>query len=328
MEEFNEIDDLILTKSFNDLTSEELIAIKDLVSNEAEFLQLKMAYRETSKMMQEEMYISPNPETKTALMDEFRKARPAVGVSRTGGLGILFPKSKPFYSRPGIQILAVAASILLLFTVVDFSPKPTSEVAMEDSQTKEEGIKTTSTTQELTSQDKEEVLEKDNSSEVETSVISNNQNEINNSEKYKSNSEISDATNEVNSNDKLSSTSTISNPSDDEVDLAVSSDLDMNYGTDGNDFDEIGTTLEESEESEAMMDTEVLSEGIAAVPAPVSNNSVSRVSTVSKDLAMSDMVQVEKFSKNKKRDGAESLVIESQSLEADQELIDLFYTAM
>ncbi len=119
MEEKNlNIDQILRSKSYNELSKEELLAIQDSISSESEFNDLKAMLLAATKELESSEEIEPKTETKAFLMKEFSRVHPATQThARSGGLGFLFPKGKAFYQKPGYQLIAVAAVVVLIFTI-------------------------------------------------------------------------------------------------------------------------------------------------------------------------------------------------------------------
>jgi len=149
---FTNIDELILSKSFSELTPDELHSLKDVATDESGFNQIKATLFAIKKEMLASEEITPRESSKTALLAEFNKARPALNAtntSRSMGLGYFFPKGKSVIQMPGVQILSIAASILLIVTLFDFSSsnfQSTEQAYVENKSTNKE----TETTIELT----------------------------------------------------------------------------------------------------------------------------------------------------------------------------------
>lgn len=112
------IDQLFLHKSFHELSKEEKLEISEFASTESEFNDTKMMLLSVQKELNSIKDIEPKESTKKHLLNEFNKIRPAK-TSRPMGLGIFFPSDKPFHRKLGVQILAIAAAFVLLFTLFD-----------------------------------------------------------------------------------------------------------------------------------------------------------------------------------------------------------------
>lgn len=111
------IDEILLNKSYNELSAEEFLAIKkEEINSESEYNDLRSMLLAATKELSSAKEIEPKSETKAFLMNEFTRLHPATD-SRSGGLGFLFPKGRAFYQQPGYQLLAIAAVLVLVFTI-------------------------------------------------------------------------------------------------------------------------------------------------------------------------------------------------------------------
>lgn len=111
------IDEILLNKSYNELSAEEFLTIKkEEINSESEYNDLRTMLLAATKELSSAEEIEPQSETKAFLMKEFTRLHPATN-SRSGGLGFLFPKERVFYQQPGYQLLAIAAVLVLVFTI-------------------------------------------------------------------------------------------------------------------------------------------------------------------------------------------------------------------
>lgn len=110
------IDQILLSKSYNELSKEELNIIADTINTESVFNDYKAMLIAATKELHSAEEIEPKKETKAFLMTEFTKAYPA-NQTNAGGLGFLFPKGRAFYQKPGYQLIAIAAVLVLVFTI-------------------------------------------------------------------------------------------------------------------------------------------------------------------------------------------------------------------
>ncbi len=125
------IDQLFLKKTFHELTQNEKKEISEIATTEAEFNDVKMMLIAIEKEISSIKDIEPKSSTKEHLISEFNKIRPTKTVRPKMGLGILFPSEKSFFQKPGIQILAIAAIVVLIFTLFI----PSKDVLKEQSDT-------------------------------------------------------------------------------------------------------------------------------------------------------------------------------------------------
>lgn len=131
-----DIEFYLLNFEYKELNDEQLDIVSKEIKSENEYNSLRN-FMLTLTSEKEEGIIPP-PAIKASLMQEFAKANNS-GFWATTGL-FLFPKDKPAYAKPGMQLLAIAASIVLIFTVfVDFEQKQ-SDVAMNEAVNEEQPI--------------------------------------------------------------------------------------------------------------------------------------------------------------------------------------------
>jgi hypothetical protein len=180
------IDQLFLHKSFHELSKEEKLEVSEFATTESEFNDTKMMLLSVQKELNSIKDIEPKESTKKHLLNEFNKIRPAK-TSRPMGLDILFPSDKPFHRKLGVQILAIAAAFVLIFTFFDPSKDTLTQenetaVIDEDSNVSEEQLtKEISTKEEITHELEDDVnnekdynpntqLENDNTGENKTII--------------------------------------------------------------------------------------------------------------------------------------------------------------
>lgn len=122
------IDKILLSKTFEQLTAEEHILVKKEIPTEAEYNDLREMLIAAEASISGIEEIEPKSSTKTFLMNEFVRVHTALQPSK-GGLGFLFPSDKAFYQKPGYQLLAIAAVLVLIFTIY---PKLTGGITNND----------------------------------------------------------------------------------------------------------------------------------------------------------------------------------------------------
>jgi hypothetical protein len=317
---FNNIDELILTKSYKDLSPDELVNISELASTESDFNQLKATMLAVQKQISAEELIEAKPETKAALMREFKSARPAViSSSSRMGLGFFFPKG-PLQRMPGLQILTAAACLLMVFTVLrNIDINGTEKKVAYEETTKE--VKTPNTagktnqeivTEEQINEGKDVKI--DTKSEMPIVVERNNKEEV---------LDLKNETIAIKSVDKV-------NTITDGVITGASTGKFIAPAADVEIYDEIA--FAEEDEAEIVSDVliEETEEEISLEKESISSNKVSAeratsAGSVQMELADASVISATKDFK-KKADKASIKL--SRTLEEDAELIDLFYTAM
>jgi len=112
-----DIEYYLINKEYHELNADELGFISSEVKSEKEFNQLKKLMISLIEDKSNEAIIEPDPAIKTALMKEFSNKSKINKVWYNSLLIQLFPKEKSFYQMPGIQIAGVAASLLLVLNI-------------------------------------------------------------------------------------------------------------------------------------------------------------------------------------------------------------------
>ena len=107
----------LLNRDYNELTIDELSIVKEYVESEQEFNEMKSVVVGVSNLSKEEKQLEPNPAIKAALLKEFDKQKPAGAYWLNGMYISLFPKEKKLYQKPGMQLIGLAASVLLIVTI-------------------------------------------------------------------------------------------------------------------------------------------------------------------------------------------------------------------
>lgn len=110
------IEDILLKKAYHELTAEEYLTIKDTITSETEYNDMRTMLLASIAYLDKIEEIEPKNTTEKFLMEEFSRIHPAKS-DKSMGLGFLFPKGRSFYQQPGFQILAVAAMLVLIFTI-------------------------------------------------------------------------------------------------------------------------------------------------------------------------------------------------------------------
>lgn len=136
------IDHILINKKYNELSAEEFLVIKDEIPTESEYNDLRAMLIAAEKELKSAQEIEPKESTKAFLMNEFSKMHPATRTS-AGGLGFLFPKDRAFYQKPGYQLLAVAAVVILIITIfpkLNADMNSNEDVAQHEVKEPKEGI--------------------------------------------------------------------------------------------------------------------------------------------------------------------------------------------
>ncbi len=116
MELFDEqIEQVIISKEYFELTPEEKEGMKDFISNEEEYAQFKATLLMASELPKEN--IKPREETKASLMSMMESSRPERKIWYNSIGLFLFPEDKPAFAKPGVYA-SLAAILLLVFFFV------------------------------------------------------------------------------------------------------------------------------------------------------------------------------------------------------------------
>jgi len=107
----------LLNREYNELTIDELAIVKEQVESEQEFNEMKAVVMGVGNFFKEERELAPNPAIKVALLKEFDKQQPAQAYWLNGIFVSLFPKEKKLFQKPGMQLIGLAASVLLIVTI-------------------------------------------------------------------------------------------------------------------------------------------------------------------------------------------------------------------
>lgn len=112
-----DIEYYLINREYHELSADELGFISSEVKSEKEFNQLKKLMTSLIEDKKTEEIIEPDPSIKIALMKEFNNKSKINKIWYNTLLIQLFPKEKRLYQMPGIQIAGVAASLLLVLNV-------------------------------------------------------------------------------------------------------------------------------------------------------------------------------------------------------------------
>lgn len=115
-----EVEEIIKSKTYFELTDEELVQVSEFAQNEEEFIQMKWFLTATGEAMASEKIEAPK-QLKAGVMKHLAESRKQKGFWLNSVGGFLLPEGKPVYRKPAVQ-LAVAAS-LIIGLVLFFNPK-------------------------------------------------------------------------------------------------------------------------------------------------------------------------------------------------------------
>lgn len=115
-----ELVNTVLEKEFNELSSNERVALNDYCTSEEEFEQLKMVFLSVESLKKSET-LQPRVEIKNSLDDIFaqKHGHKPRAIWYNSALVVLYPTEKTFVKRPLVQIAAVALLLLLAYPLVN-----------------------------------------------------------------------------------------------------------------------------------------------------------------------------------------------------------------
>lgn len=112
----NDIEQLLLKKSYEQLTQEEKVFADSQVDSSAEYNEMRATLISIKHLAQEESVVEVSPQIKEDLMKMMEeKANRAPWYTWNGIAAFLFPTNTPLYKKPGLQFAVMG--LLLLFVV-------------------------------------------------------------------------------------------------------------------------------------------------------------------------------------------------------------------
>lgn len=154
----------LLNRDYNELTIDELAIVKEHVESEQEFNEMKAVVMGVGNIFKEEKELEPNPAIKVALLKEFDKQQPAGAYWLNGIFTSLFPKEKKLFQKPGMQLIGLAASVLLIVAIAfngDTDMNNSILAQNEDFKTEEEAVEEVSKIEREEVDEEKSSLEKD-----------------------------------------------------------------------------------------------------------------------------------------------------------------------
>jgi hypothetical protein len=149
----------LLNREYNELSSDELAIVNEHVESEQEFNEMKAVVMGVGNFFKEERELEPNPAIKAALLKEFDKQQPARAYWLNGIFVSLFPKEKKLFQKPGMQLIGLAASVLLIVTIAFNGNADINNSTLAQN----EGVKTEEeAVEEVSKLEREEVAEEKN----------------------------------------------------------------------------------------------------------------------------------------------------------------------
>jgi hypothetical protein len=127
-----DIEDLLLNKSFDELHSDEREFVLTHVEDEVEYKELRNTLLSVKQIAAEQESIYVPNRIKEDLMQLMEKKKKPLGWFNLNSIGaFLFPSNTPLFKKPGLQL--VTAGLMLLFVVnigTDFVNQPKKELAV------------------------------------------------------------------------------------------------------------------------------------------------------------------------------------------------------
>lgn len=144
-----ELVNTVLEKEFNELSSNERIALNDYCTSEEEFEQLKMVFLSVEALKKSET-IEPRTKTKSSLDEIFaqKHGHKPRAIWYNSALVVLYPKEKAFVKRPLVQIAAIGLLFLLAYPLINSTKiqgqteTQLAEVKVEKQNVKPSSVKT------------------------------------------------------------------------------------------------------------------------------------------------------------------------------------------
>jgi hypothetical protein len=144
-----ELEQLLLSKNYFELTPNEKESLREWCATEDEFIQLKQVFDQIEGLKSSNTY-SPKKETKQSLDDLFAvKHQRKTRVIWLNGIGVaLYPKDKPLYQRPlayaaAIGIIALIATPFIFDNTLPSKPSLAQVANNNPTQTSNSKTKTT-----------------------------------------------------------------------------------------------------------------------------------------------------------------------------------------
>ncbi|MDB4088489.1 hypothetical protein N9544_02585 [Flavobacteriales bacterium] len=154
-----DIEDLLLNKSFDELDVVEKEFALTQVESEQEYNEMRVTLISVKQIAAEEETVYVPNKIKEDLMQLMeKKSKPFGWLSLNAIGGFLFPSNTPLFKKPGLQFATVALMFLLVLNIgFDFAKQPQKEIALNTT-TQTEQIEKIIETE---SKEKEVVIKKD-----------------------------------------------------------------------------------------------------------------------------------------------------------------------
>lgn len=135
-----ELVDIVLQKSFIELSNDERIELSEWCTSEEEYDQLKIVFLEVERMKAKQT-ASVRPETKKSLDAIFNEKHHKTPVFWNNSvMTLIYPIEKPAHKRPLIQVAAVALLFLFTYPIINNnSVSPAKQLAHNEIPEKKQG---------------------------------------------------------------------------------------------------------------------------------------------------------------------------------------------
>ena len=126
-----ELVDIVLHKSFVELTSNERKELIEWCSNEDEFDQLKNVFLEV-ELLKKQQTEDVKPETKRSLDALFAQKHQGKGsiIWNSAFVAAIYPKEKPIYKRPLFQVAAVCVLFFMAYPIISTNSELKDGISM------------------------------------------------------------------------------------------------------------------------------------------------------------------------------------------------------
>jgi|GEM_PF-2145302 len=128
-----EIEHIIKSKKYFELTAEELAEVSNYASNEAEYDDMKLFLASTHEAVQNQK-IKKTEELDKKVLNYLNHSYSQTVPWYNSVLLFLFPRDKQFFKYPAFQIAIASLFVIGVFNVINFSSFDKNEMAFEDVQ--------------------------------------------------------------------------------------------------------------------------------------------------------------------------------------------------
>lgn len=126
-----EVENIILSKQYFELTPSELAQVSELVSNELEFDDMK-AFLLSTQSVFETQKITETPELDDKILAQLNASAATNQTWYNSFLLFLFPRDRPLYQYPAFQLTLVSVLVFGAFNLINFDSLNGDTMAYED----------------------------------------------------------------------------------------------------------------------------------------------------------------------------------------------------